>query len=108
MGVLSAAEVHALEAGARVHAAGIVITRQRPSSASGVVFVTLEDESGYLNLIVWASVAERERSALLGARLLGVTGRIQKESGVLHVVAERLHDYSALIGRVAAEARNFG
>jgi error-prone DNA polymerase len=107
MGLLSAAEVHELRHGSRVNAAGIVITRQRPSSASGVVFVTLEDETGYLNLIVWANVAERERSALLGAKLLGVVGRIQKEDEVLHLVAERLYDYSALIGQVEAEARNF-
>src|SRR5690606_17884089 len=107
MGVLSAAEVHALDAGARVHTAGMVITRQRPSSASGVIFVTLEDESGYVNLIVWPNVVERERTALLGARLLGVTGRIQKESGVLHVVVEKMHDYSVLLGRIVAEARNF-
>src|SRR5690606_8223642 len=106
MGVVAAADVHALAAGARVHSAGIVITRQRPSSAAGVIFVTLEDETGYLNLIVWESVAERERRALLGARLLGVIGRIQKEGEVLHVVAERLIDYSELIGELAAEARN--
>src|SRR5690606_31695862 len=107
LGVVPAAGVHALEAGTRVHSAGIVITRQRPSSASGVVFVTLEDETGFLNLIVWANVADRERRALLGARLLGVTGRIQKEGEVVHLVAERLLDYSGLIGDLAAEARNF-
>jgi len=107
MGVVPAADVHALDAGRRVHSAGIVITRQRPSSAAGVIFVTLEDETGYLNLIVWTSVAERDRRALLGARLLGVIGRIQKEGEVLHVVAEKLLDYSGLIGNLAAEARDF-
>ncbi|HEX7081944.1 MAG TPA: error-prone DNA polymerase [Gammaproteobacteria bacterium] len=107
MGLRSAAEVHALDDGERVHAAGIVITRQRPSSASGVIFVTLEDETGYLNLIVWARVAERERRPLLGARLLGVTGRVQKEGEVLHVIAERLYDYSPLLGGVETDARNF-
>ena len=107
IGVVPAADVHALDPGTRVHSAGIVITRQRPSSASGVVFVTLEDETGYLNLIVWTSVAERDRRALLGARLLGVTGRVQKEGEVLHVVAEKLVDYSCLIGDLTATSRDF-
>jgi error-prone DNA polymerase len=107
MGVVAAADVLALESGSRAHSAGIVITRQRPSSASGVVFVTLEDETGYLNLIVWANVVERERRALLGARLLGVTGRVQKEGEVVHLVVEKLFDYSGLIGNLTAEARNF-
>ncbi|HEX5420071.1 MAG TPA: OB-fold nucleic acid binding domain-containing protein, partial [Gammaproteobacteria bacterium] len=103
----SAREVAELRDGARVHAAGIVITRQRPSSASGVIFVTLEDETGYMNLVVWQRVAERERRALLGAVLLGVRGRVQKEGEVLHVVADKLYDYSALLGRFESQSRDF-
>ena len=67
-----------------------MITRQRPGTASGVVFVTLEDETGHANVIVWNSVAERHRRALLGSRLMEVTGRIQREGEVLHLIAERL------------------
>ena len=88
-----------MAAGARVRSAGLVITRQRPSSASGVTFVTLEDETGYLNLVVWERLAQRDRRALLGARLLGVVGVVQKESGVLHVIAEELIDHSELLGQ---------
>jgi error-prone DNA polymerase len=107
MRVRSAADVAALPSGARVHAAGIVITRQRPSSAAGVTFVTLEDETGYLNLIVWERVAERERSALLGATLLGIKGRVQKEGEVLHLVADKLYDYSAMLGGLESRSRDF-
>jgi error-prone DNA polymerase len=84
-----------------------VITRQRPSSASGVTFVTLEDETGYLNLVVWERLAQRARRSLLGARLLGVVGVVQKESGVLHVIAEELFDYSALLGNLITHSRDF-
>ena len=87
--------------------AGLVISRQRPSSASGVTFVTLEDETGYLNLVVWERLAERARRPLLGARLLGVIGVVQKESGVLHVIAEELVDHSELLGKLDARSRDF-
>jgi error-prone DNA polymerase len=106
-GIKTAAEVAGLPAGARVRTAGLVITRQRPSAASGVTFVTLEDETGYLNLVVWERLAERDRRALLGARLLGVVGVVQKESGVLHVIAEELIDHSALLGGLVTHSRDF-
>jgi hypothetical protein len=107
MGVLDARSVAAAEPGMRVHAAGLVITRQRPSSASGVTFVTLEDETGYLNLVVWESLAQSARRALLGSALLGVVGKVQKESGVLHVIAERLYDHSELLGKLVTHSRDF-
>jgi error-prone DNA polymerase len=106
-GIRPARAVAELPAGARVRAAGLVITRQRPSSASGVTFVTLEDETGYVNLVVWERLAERARRALLGARLLGVVGTVQKESGVLHVIAEQLVDYSGLLGTLVTRSRDF-
>jgi error-prone DNA polymerase len=105
--VLTAREVGERDAGARVRAAGLVVTRQRPGSASGVTFVTLEDETGYLNLVVWERVAERFRKELLGAALLGVVGKVQKEAGVLHVLAERLIDHSGLIGKLVTRSRDF-
>ena len=106
-GVSTASAVADLEHGARVRAAGLVITRQRPSSASGVTFVTLEDETGYLNLVVWEQLAQRARRILLGATLLGVAGAVQKEGGVLHVIAERLFDHSELLGRLVTRSRDF-
>jgi error-prone DNA polymerase len=106
-GVRTAREVAGLAPGARVRSAGLVITRQRPSSASGVTFVTLEDETGYLNLVVWERLAQRDRRALLGARLLGVLGVVQKESGVLHVIAEELIDLSELLGGLVTRSRDF-
>ena len=106
-GIRTAREVADLAPGARVRSAGLVITRQRPSSASGVTFVTLEDETGYLNLVVWERLAQRDRRALLGAKLLGVVGVVQKESGVLHVIAEELVDHSELLGRLVTRSRDF-
>jgi len=102
-----AREVAGLCHGVRVLAAGLVITRQRPSSASGVTFVTLEDETGYLNLVVWDRLAQRDRKALLGAALLGVAGTVQKEGDVLHIVAERLFDHTDLLGKLVTRSRDF-
>ncbi len=105
--ILSAAEVKERVPGSLVHAAGLVITRQRPGSASGVIFVTLEDETGHLNLIVWPSLAERQRQVLLRAALLGVWGRVQREGDVLHVIAGRLEDHSSLLGGLRMRSRDF-
>jgi error-prone DNA polymerase len=75
--------------------AGLVLVRQRPGTASGVVFVTIEDEHGIANLVVWPAVFERYRRIVMGARLLAVRGRIQREGLVIHLVAEELWDWSA-------------
>ena len=96
-----------LPTGRRVTTAGLVITRQRPGSASGVTFVTMEDETGHVNLIVWKRVAEEQRAALLESRLLEVRGALQREGDVLHVIAQRLTDLSALLGELAFESRDF-
>jgi len=69
-----------------------VLIRQRPGSANGVVFITIEDETGIANLIVWPAILERFRRAALGGTLLRCTGKLQREESVLHVVAERLDD----------------
>ncbi|HEY5622765.1 MAG TPA: error-prone DNA polymerase, partial [Gammaproteobacteria bacterium] len=106
-GIGCAKTVLELEHGEATRAAGLVITRQRPSSAAGVTFVTIEDETGYLNLVVWERVAKQQRSVLLGASLLGVEGRVQKEGAVVHIVAERLHDLSALLGSLPTHSRDF-
>jgi len=106
-GWVTASAVAELPDGAALTTGGIVVTRQRPGAAGGVIFVTLEDETGYVNLVIWSRIADAHRRALLGARLLGVTGRLQREGEVRHVVVDRLEDRSALLGRLAAPARNF-
>ncbi len=93
--------------GTRVRVAGLVTCRQRPGSAGNVVFVTLEDESGYVNLVVWQRVAERYRRALVGARLLGAYGEVQREGRVIHVIARQLRDFSHLLGELATRSRDF-
>jgi error-prone DNA polymerase len=90
-----------------VTAAGLVITRQRPGSASGVTFVTLEDEMGHVNLIVWKRVADEQRAALLESRLLEVRGQVQRQGDILHVVAHRLTNLSGLLGDLVVESRDF-
>jgi error-prone DNA polymerase len=106
-GVMPNKELWQQRSGLEVTAAGLVITRQRPGSASGVTFVTLEDETGYVNLIVWERIASSQRAPLLESRLLEVRGKLQREGEVLHVIAERLTDLSALLGDLVVESRNF-
>ncbi len=86
--------------GARVRVAGLVLCRQRPGTAKGVIFVTLEDETGPCNVVVWAKVYERFRRAVIAGRLLRVTGRLQRQAGVVHVVAEEIEDISLLLDRL--------
>jgi len=88
-------------------AAGLVTCRQRPDTASGVMFVTLEDETGFANVIVHRALAERQRRELLGARLLGVYGVLQREGEVVHLLAKRLVDHSALLGALVTHSRDF-
>ena len=83
--------------GARVTVAGLVILRQRPGTAKGVIFVTLEDETGVVNVVVWRALYERFRRAVIASRLMRVTGRLQREHGVTHVVAERIEDISEML-----------
>ncbi|MDH5255022.1 MAG: OB-fold nucleic acid binding domain-containing protein, partial [Gammaproteobacteria bacterium] len=106
-GISPAIELQEAPDEARVHAAGIVTTRQRPASAGGVTFITLEDETGYINLIVWRHLAERQRRVLLESRLMGVRGRVQRQGDVLHVVAMHLEDHSALLGQLPVSSRDF-
>jgi error-prone DNA polymerase len=86
---------------------GLVTCRQRPGTASGVIFLTLEDETGLANVIVHPKLAERQREELLGAGLLGVLGVLQREGEVVHLVARRLVDHSRLLGRLAVSSRDF-
>ncbi len=83
--------------GARIAVAGLVILRQRPGTAKGVIFITLEDETGVVNVIVWPKVHERFRRAVIAGRLLRVTGRLQRAHSVTHVIAERIEDISPML-----------
>ncbi|MDX2266225.1 MAG: hypothetical protein NW215_14790 [Hyphomicrobiales bacterium] len=93
-GYSRAVDLAVIEKGQTVQVSGIVLVRQRPGSAKGVVFATLEDETGVANIIIWPDIFDRFRRVVLGSRLLGVRGKLQKESGVIHVVAVSLIDLS--------------
>jgi error-prone DNA polymerase len=105
--VVTSQELRELPDGRAVRVAGIVTARQRPQSAGGVMFVTLEDETGYVNLIVWESVWSRQRREANGSRLLEVQGQLQKEAGVTHVVARKLVDKTRLLGSLITHSRDF-
>ncbi len=107
MRLATASELKDMPNGKPARTAGIVTCRQRPGTAQGVVFVTLEDETGYTNVVVWNDLVEKQRTALLGARLLGVEGYMQKEGNVVHLVARRLIDHSPLLGRLLTASRDF-
>ncbi|QSB02847.1 error-prone DNA polymerase [Methylomonas sp. EFPC1] len=106
-GVTTAASLWQRRNGSIAQVAGLVICRQRPMTAAGVTFVTLEDETGQVNLVVWPATALAQRKPLLKARLLSVTGTIQQEDGVLHLVAGKLEDWSRWIGDLATKSRDF-
>jgi error-prone DNA polymerase len=91
----------------RARVAGLVTCRQRPDTASGVIFVTLEDETGTINVVVWKKVAEQQRRTLLQARLLGVEGKVEREGEVIHLIAQRLTDFTAMLGSLDAKSRDF-
>jgi error-prone DNA polymerase len=103
----SAEEVNNASDQQSIYAAGIVTCRQRPGTASGVVFVTLEDETGNINVVVWNSLVERQRLELLGSSLLGVHGIVERKNDVVHLVAGRLVDHSHLLGSLVTESRDF-
>jgi error-prone DNA polymerase len=105
--LLTAAELARAAHGRKVRTAGIVLMRQRPQSARGVTFLTLEDESGQVNVIVWESVGRAQRQAMIESRLLEVRGELQSQEGIRHVVARRLIDRSALLGELLTRSRDF-
>ncbi len=93
--------------GQRIGVSGIVITKQRPGTASGVTFVTLEDETGHVNVIVWKKIAEQYRAALLNSKLMGVLGELQIEGKVIHVIARQLIDHTDMLGGLTVKSRDF-
>jgi error-prone DNA polymerase len=102
-GILRHDQLPAIASGRRVTVGGLVLVRQRPGTAAGVIFMTLEDETAIANTIVWPKIYETFRPIVLGARLISVTGKLQNESGVIHVVAERVEDLTPLLRRLSQE-----
>jgi error-prone DNA polymerase len=103
----SSEQLGQLKDGANAWACGIVTMRQQPETAKGVIFVTLEDETGSVNVIVWRHVRERQRPALLRSRLLAVAGQWQSKDGTTHLIARRLVDMTPWLGAVATSSRDF-
>jgi error-prone DNA polymerase len=105
--ILGLRELQGRRHGSGVHVAGLVTQRQRPATAKGTIFVTLEDEHGMVNVIVWPHLALRRRRALLESRLLAVRGRWERVEGVEHLIAGDLQDMSALLGELSLPSRDF-
>ncbi len=105
--IRSSGELRHRHHGAFVQAAGLVTQRQRPATARGTIFLTLEDEDGMVNVLVWPDLASRQRKPLLESRLLAVRGRWEHVDGVSHLIAGHLEDLSPLLGGLRAESRDF-
>jgi len=107
MGFRSANQIGETAHGGMSRLAGIVTCRQHPDTASGVTFVTLEDETGFVNVVVWRDLGDKQRTQMLNARLMGVRGTVEREGEVVHLVAKELMDYSHLLGRLTTHSRDF-
>ena len=103
-GILRSDALDKVKSGQRVTVAGLVLVRQRPGTAKGVIFMTLEDEAGIANIIVWPKAFERLRAIVLGARFVAVAGKLQNEAGVIHVIAERMEDLTPMLGLLSEES----
>ncbi len=101
-------KLETLKSGKFVKVAGLVLVRQRPGTASGVVFETIEDESGIANIIIWPKVFEKHRLVVLGSRFVSVSGAVQSAEGVIHVIARKIEDLTPLLARVSNEANLIG
>jgi error-prone DNA polymerase len=103
---VTAEQLKSLKDGRRLSMAGVVLIRQRPGTSKGVVFITIEDETGVANLVVWPHVFEKQRKIVMGARLMAVHGMIQRDpdSEVIHVVAARLEDHTGLLSRLSDDS----
>jgi len=103
-GIIRNEELRALPRGARVRVSGLITVRQQPGAANGVIFMTIEDETAIANIIVWPKTFERFRPVIMGARYVAVSGELQQESGVIHVVAAWLDDLTSLLARLTEDA----
>jgi error-prone DNA polymerase len=107
MRVIPALDLRTLRNGQNVIVAGLVLVRQRPGSAKGVMFITLEDETDVVNLVVWPSLFEKQRRIVLSAGMMACRGRVQREGEVIHVVADHLVDLSDLLRSVGDRGQAF-
>ncbi len=105
--VSTASDLADIENEANVKVTGLVTCRQRPMTAAGVTFLTLEDESGFVNVVVWPSLGEKLRPIVRQAMLIGVVGHVQKSDGVIHLIASHLVDLSHWLGSMELSSRNF-
>jgi len=106
-GVVDSKRLAALPSDIGVAIAGLVVGRQRPGSAKGVTFLTLEDEFGMVNVVVWPNLAVRYRRILLESRLLRVVGKLESQQGVRHIIAKRLVDLSGMLEGLSTRSRDF-
>jgi len=107
MNVYRSVDLLNVRGGRKVTIAGLVLVRQRPGSAKGVIFMTLEDETGVANAIVWPKTFEKYRSIVMGARLAKIFGRLQSQSGVIHTVVDHIEDMTPMLGLLQTEIRRF-
>jgi error-prone DNA polymerase len=105
--VMTAEELQQQPHGSRVRACGLVTMRQRPMTASGTVFLTLEDETGYVNAVIWPRLFEKQRAQILGSQLLAIDGVVETDGDVHHLIADRIHDFSHLAGSLRSKSRDF-
>ncbi|MGB8408923.1 MAG: OB-fold nucleic acid binding domain-containing protein, partial [Gallionella sp.] len=105
--LVTAYELRSFPHGRLTRAAGLVTSRQRPGTASGVTFMTLEDETGQINVVVWRDLAEKQRRELLESRLLAVYGVLERQGEVTHLIAGHLKDLSPLLGDLVTQSRDF-
>lgn len=104
---ITARELPGLQHGTRIRACGLVTMRQRPATASGTIFLTLEDETGYVNTVIWPRLWEKQRAEILGASVLAVDGVIETDGEVHHLIADRVHDFSHLAAGLQSKSRDF-
>ncbi len=104
---LTARELQEREHGSRIRVCGLVTMRQRPATASGTIFITLEDETGTVNVVIWPRLWEKQRAQLIGATLLAVDGVLETDNRVHHLIADRVHDFSELARGLDARSRDF-
>ena len=105
--LVTASELRSLPHGRLTRAAGLVISRQRPGTASGVTFMTLEDETGSINVVVWRDLAEKQRREFLGSHLLAVYGVLERQGEVTHLIAGHLKDLTPMLGDLVTQSRDF-
>ncbi len=106
-GMIACADLRAMRDGRWTTVPGLILVRQRPGSAKGILFLTIEDETGIANIVVWQSVFEAHRALIVSARMLAVRGRVQREGEVIHVVADRLEDLSPLLAGLGRAGEDF-